>query len=386
MRFSAALLTAVLAAVTSASPLITFPPFVGGTPTSDPAFSVAQSDLDAGLECPTADKNNLQGLKPLLLVPGTGNTGYESWGHTWGVLSQQLGYTPCWVSPPPYMLNDSQANAEFVVNAIHKLYKSNGNKKVPIMSWSQGGLIVQWAFTFFPSTVGQSDRFISFAGDFKGTIFGYALDAVPFGIAPSVWQQSTFSAFLTALRNAGGLTAKIPTTSIYSITDEIVQPQIGGPAIESSYLNGAMATNVKVQDTCGPLFIVEHSQELFNAFTAKVATAALASKTGKAEVGTFGASDCSEGFPAGLSPADQLVCPTIIVQAAVHIVAGPRTSCEPLLKPYAKKYNPVAIQACNPLAQIINIFGPQTPALFNDYEALIYYILTHKLGGTVPSA
>ena len=71
---------------------------------------------------------------------------------------QQLGYTPCYVSPPPYMLNDSQTNAEYVVNAINRIYSASGNKKVPIMSWSQGGLITQWAFTFFPSTIGKTDR------------------------------------------------------------------------------------------------------------------------------------------------------------------------------------------------------------------------------------
>ena len=270
------------------------------------------------------------------------------------------------------MLNDSQTNAEYVVNAINRIYSASGNKKVPIMSWSQGGLITQWAFTFFPSTIGKTDRFVSFAGDFRGTAFAYALDALPTGIAPTIWQQSTFSAYLTALKNAGGLQQKVPTTSIYSTTDEIVEPQ-EGPGIASSNLPGAK--NVLVQDTCGPLFIVEHSQELFNAFTYKVAVSALMSPTGVARNQDFSSADCSEDFPAPLPADDRAKTPTILAQAAIHIIAGPRVACEPKLKTYAAKYYPNPVQACNPLAFIGQSI--QTPPIFNDYESLAYYVLTH---------
>ncbi len=229
MRFFA-VASVALASVASASPLINFPnPFIPGPPTQDPAFSVPQSVLDASLECPGADKNNLAGKRPLLLIPGTGNTGPESWDFTYVPLGRQLGYTPCYISPPPFMLNNSATNAEYVVNAINRVYAANNNQKFPLASWSQGGLITQWALTFFPSTQNKVDRFFSFAGDFRGTINAIALDILPTGIAPSIWQQTVGSAFLTALKNAGGLNKKVPTTSTYSASDEIVQYDGPGP-------------------------------------------------------------------------------------------------------------------------------------------------------------
>ncbi|KAK0534886.1 hypothetical protein OC834_001733 [Tilletia horrida] len=376
MRFSIGLLAFALLGASQAA---TVP--IPAPPTSDPALVTPQATLDANIQCPGLSGGYAAAKNPILLVPGTGNTGSESFDSNYVILTRNLGYQPCYISPPPFMLNDSQINAEYVVNAVSRLNAASG-KKIPVLGWSQGNLIIQWALTFFPSTVGKVDRFVSFAGDFRGTVLAYLLDAQPLGIAPSIWQQSTLSAYLTALRNAGGLTAKVPTTSIYSVTDEIVQPQIGGPAIESSYLFGSLATNVKVQDYC-PLLLVEHSQELFNAFTYAVAKAALQSPTGKAEAGSFTSASCSLGFPPGLGLGDQLVAPTIIVQAATHIIAGPRVPCEPPLLPYAAKYYPFTTQACNPLSQVVDGFVPQTPEQFNTYEALIVYILTHNLQNTL---
>ncbi|KAE8226926.1 hypothetical protein CF319_g546 [Tilletia indica] len=357
---------------------------VSAPPTSDPAFVTPQATLDANIKCPGTKGGYAAVSNPILLVPGTGNTGSESFDSTYVILTRNLGYQPCYISPPPFMLNDSQINAEYVVNAVSRLNQAAG-KKIPVLGWSQGNLIIQWALTFFPSTVQKTDRFVSFAGDFRGTFLAYLLDAQPLGIAPSVWQQSTLSAYLTALRNAGGLTAKVPTTSIYSVTDEIVQPQIGGPALESSYLFGDMAMNVKVQDYC-PLLIVEHSQQLFNIFTYSVAKAALQSPTGKAEAGSFSSAKCSLAFPPGLGLGDQLVAPTIITQAAVHIVAGPRVACEPPLLPYAVKYYPFAKQACNPLTQVVDGFVPQTPEQLNSFEAITVYILTRSLRNILGTA
>jgi hypothetical protein len=83
-------------------------------------------------------------------------------------------------------------------------------------------------------------------------------------IEPNIWQQATFSRFILTLANAGGLdTSYAPTTTIYSSNDEIVEPETPNQ-IASSYL--ASSSNFLVQDYCGPAFIMEHSQELFNNF------------------------------------------------------------------------------------------------------------------------
>ncbi|PWN46955.1 alpha/beta-hydrolase [Violaceomyces palustris] len=303
----------------------------------DPALTTSQATLDANIACPLEPNASYSNVKnPILLVPGTGSTGPVSWDHTWVPLSSQLGYQPCYISPPPYMLGDAQINAEYIVNAVRRLNQASG-KKVPVMTWSQGGLTTQWALTFFPSLKGQVRQLVAFAPDYRGTIGAAALDLIG-AASESVWQQTTLSHFTVALANAGGLKALVPTTNLYSTNDEVVQPESGGPLIESSYLDGA--SNVKVQDTCGPLFLLEHSQELFNQFTYVVASAALSSSTLKAEPSSYSAKDCSELPPAGLSPADTAYDITIIAQAALAITAGPKSKCEPPLKPYAKPYDP----------------------------------------------
>lgn len=141
----------------------------------DPTFTISQAKLDANIKCPLQPGGSFAGVKkPVLLLPGTGTTGSVSWDHTYVPLTSQLGYQPCYVSPPPNMLGDLQDASEYTVNAVHRLYQASG-KKVPVMSWSAGGLVMQWSLTFFPSMRTQVDRFIGFAPDFKGTVEGELL-------------------------------------------------------------------------------------------------------------------------------------------------------------------------------------------------------------------
>lgn len=73
------------------------------------------------------------------------------------------------------------------------------------------------------------------------------------GCAPSVWQQSTGSHFLGAL-NAKANKPLVPTTSVYTLTDDIIQPEIINP---TSVVPGA--ANYAVQDLriCGPAYVGE---------------------------------------------------------------------------------------------------------------------------------
>lgn len=61
------------------------------------------------------------------------------------------------------------------------------------------------------------------------------------GCEPSVFQQSVGSKYLSAQNIAGG-SALVPTTSIYTIFDDIIQPEIIDPTSE---LPGAL--NLRIQ-------------------------------------------------------------------------------------------------------------------------------------------
>lgn len=298
----------------------------------DPKYSISTTDLLAGLTCTSGTPKTVK--NPILLVPGTGTTGVQSFDSNWIPLSQSLGYTPCYVSPPPSMLGDVQINAEYVAYAIKRLNKSSG-KKVPVLSWSQGGLATQWALTFFPSLRAKTSRFIAFAPDYKGTVSSGLLKAA--GTAePSVWQQTSGSALTTALANAGGLNQIVPTTNTYSSTDEIIQPQFSNGPADSSYLINAK--NIQIQQTCGPLLAVGHAGSLTSSFSFAVGSSALAAKLGRARGVDYSQADCNPLPPSQLTPQQQADTQSLIATVAVSIAAGAKTNCEPDLKPYARKY------------------------------------------------
>ena len=89
--------------------------------------------------------------------------------------------------------------------------------------------------------------------DFHGTKVGSlacpALDNLI--CAPAIWQQGWDTEFVRTLRANGGDSAYVPTTSIYSAFDEIVQPMSGPNA--SAILKdsrGVGVTNAQVQSVC----------------------------------------------------------------------------------------------------------------------------------------
>ncbi|CBQ70828.1 probable Lipase B precursor [Sporisorium reilianum SRZ2] len=323
-----------LTVLASCSALASATPLVKRLPSgSDPAYTLSKAQLDSVLACqngsPSSQKN------PILLVPGTGTTGPQSFDSNWIPLSTQLGYSPCWVSPPPFMLNDTQVNAEYIVNAVKVLSSASG-AKVPVLTWSQGGLAAQWALTFFPSIRTQVDRLMAFAPDYKGTVLAAFL-TTPGLASESVWQQQAGSALTTALANAGGLTKIVPTTNLYSATDDIVQPQTFNGPLDSGYLNGG-AKNIQAQSVCGPLFVVDHAGTLTSQFSFVVGRSALRSTTGQAQSKDYGVTDCNPLPADSLTPDQKLRAEGLLLVAGANVAAGPKQNCEPDLMPYARQY------------------------------------------------
>jgi hypothetical protein len=94
---------------------------------------------------------------------------------------------------------------------------------------------------------------VSFSPDFHGTTEAYllCLGLNLVGCTSAVIQQEYESGFVSTLRASGGDSAYVPTTTIYSESDDIVQPQTGFQA--SAYLLDARnvgVTNIDIQQIC----------------------------------------------------------------------------------------------------------------------------------------
>ncbi|GAA5826652.1 hypothetical protein JCM11251_002837 [Rhodosporidiobolus azoricus] len=295
-------------------------------------YSKSCSTYSSAITCPNGIHGKKNGV--VFLVHGTGSTGPETWANgPYAKLLPNEGFDVCWVTLPGRSLGDIQETSEYVAYSIYSLSQKSATGKVGLVTHSQGGLNVQWALDFWPAMRPLVSAFIPLAAPFKGTDLGkpacLVLGLVTGGCNPSVIQQTSGSNFLDAL-NARGNVALVPTTSIYTATDEIVQPQL----IEtSSRLSGAQV--VKLQDKCGPGYIIEHFGIPFSSYAYALALDAL-TRQSTADVQRVQKSSCAwllddyllDNFDRG---------PAILGQAVndlLAVVTGQKVRKEPLLEKY----------------------------------------------------
>ncbi|KAL5001439.1 hypothetical protein BDV10DRAFT_182351 [Aspergillus recurvatus] len=127
-----------------------------------------------------------------------------------------------WINIPGPSLADAQVNAEYVAYAINYI-SAVSDSNVAVLSWSQGGLNVQWSFKYWPSTRDVVDDFIAISPDFRD---------------PQIYETD----FIEVLRANGEGSVYVTTTTLYSSFNEIVQPQSGDNA--SAILNDAQGEGV----------------------------------------------------------------------------------------------------------------------------------------------
>jgi hypothetical protein len=247
---------------------------------SDASYDLSEAALRAAVRIPTGFTYGVK--PPVILVPGTASTGYLSFeGSYIPLLSGAEFADPVWLDIPSFSLGDAQTNAEYVAYAINYV-ASLASTNVSVVAWSQGNLLTQWSLKYWPSTRSKVTDFVALSADFHGTLNAYLLcGGIPLalGCTPSIAQQVYGSKFVAALRSNGGDSAYVPTTSVYSSTDEIVEPQSGVGA--SAYLldvRGVGVTNVDIQSICGVAGaggIVSHQGVLYNALAYALAVDAL---------------------------------------------------------------------------------------------------------------
>lgn len=248
----------------------------------DAPYSIPEATLRAAIHIPDSFSYGKNGKKPILMVPGTGAPAGSTYHFTFGRLGDALpSADPVWLNIPGSTLGDAQKNAEYVAYAIHYISAVSADSHVAAISWSQGGLDTQWALKYWPSTRDLVDDFIPMSPDFHGTVIREVLCPLlePLVCDPSVWQQGWDTEFIHTLRADDGDSAYVPTTSVYSTFDEIVEPQSGPDA--SAILadsRGVGVSNNHLQSLCpGQVAggVYTHEGVLYNAVAWALAVDAL---------------------------------------------------------------------------------------------------------------
>ncbi|PYH42502.1 esterase/lipase family protein, partial [Aspergillus saccharolyticus JOP 1030-1] len=212
---------------------------------TDAPYSFSETTLRGAIYIPADFQYGRNGKTPVLLVPGTGTYGGEAYAPNLTKMLRASSFgDPVWLNIPGRMCDASARNAEYVAYAIHYLSARCDNTPLAVIGWSQGCLTTQWALKYWPSTRSHVSNFIALAADFAGTVGAWAL--CPFSGTqpgtPAVWCQTRNANFIKTLRADGGDSAYVPTTSIYSATDEVVQPQSGMGA--SAYMRDERSVGV----------------------------------------------------------------------------------------------------------------------------------------------
>jgi hypothetical protein len=314
---------------------------------TDPDFTISEAQLRAAIQIPSSFTYGQR--PPVILVPGTGGYGGENFqSNIIKALSGSTVGDAVWLNIPGAQLDDAQRNSEYVAYAVNYISGISGDKNVSLISWSQGGLDIQWAFTFWPSIRSKVSDFVPVSPDFHGTTLAKVLclsagagttdlDPCP----PSVIQQEYNSVFVSTLRAAGGADAYVPTTTLYSgFFDEIVEPQQG--VIASAFIGdarGVGATNVEAQTICFGRVAAGfygHAGMLYHPLTIALVIDAL-SHEGPGDLGRLDLNEvCSNYVAPELTVADAVDTAAQIVTAAIRLLAyQPRLTEEPTLMPYA---------------------------------------------------
>ncbi|KAI7270228.1 hypothetical protein KC345_g7476 [Hortaea werneckii] len=287
---------------------------------ADAPYSLSETHLRKAIYIPPGFT---YGRAPaVLFLPGTAALAGQNFGPNYGkLLKDRKVADPVYVNIPNENLGDIQVAAEYAAYAVNYISGISGGRNVSTISWSAGSLDGQWALKYWPSTRQHLSNAIRISPDHHGTILAQLLCPgfeTP-GCTPAIAQQNYNSTFIATLRSKGGDSAYVPTTNIYSIFDEIVEPQQDPNASGSlNDFRGVGVSNVELQNICtaalpGGTPNNDHEGVLYNALAYALAIDALTHPGSPGKVDRVDAQAACAKFAAdGLSLADVLATHALI--------------------------------------------------------------------------
>ncbi|KAL4963544.1 putative lipase [Aspergillus stella-maris] len=308
----------------------------------DAPYSVEEDDLRAAIYIPESFQYGKNRKKPVILVLGTavpaGLTYYFSFGRLAEVVPEA---DVVWVNIPSTSSEDVAVTSEYIAYATNYI-SAVSESNVAIIAWSQGNLNTQWSFKYWPSTRDVVYNYIAISPDYHGTVLADAICPLLTGIfcPPAFFQQRYETDFIEALRADGGGSAYVPTTTVYSTFDEIVQPQSGPNASAILDDNGKVGvSNNHAQTVCanqpaGGLYT--HEGMLYNPLTWALAADALR-HGGPGNVSRIDTKEvCADVLAPQLGPDDLLGSEGLILVAVAESLAyAPKPLKEPPVASYA---------------------------------------------------
>ncbi|GJC98185.1 lipase b [Colletotrichum higginsianum] len=312
----------------------------------DAPYSLSEQELRSKIFIPKTFSASSK-KQPVILVPGTAAMAGSTYRANLGPLLAKSDFAdPLWVNIPGASLGDAQGNAEYVAYAVNYVRSATG-KKPAVVAWSQGNLNAQWAFKYWPSTREAVTDLVALSPDFHGTTEAFlacgTAAAAAIVCTPSVYQQAYNAQFVRTLRANGGDSAYVPTTSIFSATDEVVQPQSGSGA--SAFLkdgkDGAVASNVEVQKACPGTpagGAVTHEGMLYNALAFALLRDALANEGPGRLERVDRKKVCADPAAGKLDALEIQATEAVLADAARNVLVYPnKVNREPAIKDYARQ-------------------------------------------------
>lgn len=281
------------------------------------------SELNQAFSCSTPQPNT-SATKTVLLVHGVGANAEQSF--SWNLIPQlaSAGYDVCWVNLPHNGRGDLTQAGLYAAHAV-KLAQQRLGKNIGVVGHSAGPPVTMWALRYDADAAAKVDDVVALAGALHGTaLIEPVCKAI--GNCPALaWQMHPQSNFVKAL-NAAPLPATVDVTSIYSKTDEGIQPA-------QDMTSWAGATQIAVQDIC-PTHIPGHMGILADNAAYHLVIDAL-SHPGPASPARVDRGICSQFFSPNV---DVSKLPAALPAIGEYLAAfgEPRYSSEPPLPTYAQ--------------------------------------------------